>query len=119
MADKNTLPMDVSRGIQFDFTVEGITEEQAKNLLGLIQDEVNNFGGVMGGGYVSVAHMEELEGEEWNKSQEPGLDWNDFSPDLLDMVDDDISLEDLEGWEEDQDNGEWFSRPDDLSDYEY
>lgn len=90
MADKTTLPMDVSKGIQFDFTVEGITEEQAKALLDLIQAYMYPRGLVMAGGFFSVAHMEEL-----------SLEWGIRDGDLLDMVDDDISLDDLE---EDEDN---------------
>lgn len=92
--DKITLPMDVSKGIQFDFTVEGITADQADKLLGLIMDEINNYqGAFVGGGFVSVAHMEDIE-------KERGMDWEQFEPDLLDMVDDDISLDDIEEWED-------------------
>lgn len=106
--DKITLPMDVSKGIQFDFTVEGITADQADKLLGLIMDEINNYqGAFVGGGFVSVAHMEELASERIGR-------WND--PDLLDLVDDDISLDDLEEWEDDFDAD---GMPYDLSDYEY
>jgi len=108
MTDKITLPMDVSKGVNFDFLVEGITEEQAKNLLGLILDGVENYGGTMGGGYYSVK-----DGVDWDASQVADLPDYDLY-DLLDLVDDDISLDDIEDWEND-----WDGIPDDLSDYEY
>jgi hypothetical protein len=103
MENKITSPMDVSKGIQFDFTIEGITEGQAKNLLDVIIEQVKvinpEWDNVFAGGYVSVAHVEELEKDRLGY-------WNDVSySDLLDMVDDDISLDDLEEWE------------DELSDY--
>ena len=109
--NKITLPMDVSKGVQFDFTVEGITEEQAKALLDIIQSYVYPRGITMVGGFVSVAHMEEME-------KEISLDWNG-NLDLLDMVDDDISLDDLEEWEDEFGNQDGDYPVDDLSDYEY
>lgn len=108
--NKITLPMDVSKGVSFDFTVEGITEEQAKALLDLIQAYIYPRGIVMAGGFYSIAHMEEI-------SKDSGMDWEEYDPDLLDMIiEDDISLDDLEEWEDDFDAD---GRPYGLSDYEY
>lgn len=106
--NKSTLPMDVSKGIQFDFTIEGITEEQAKALLDQIQAYMYPRGLVMAGGYVSVAHMEELEREQIGR-------WNGADIDLLDMVDDDISLDELAEWEDStygqfDEDADWFYR---------
>lgn len=64
MTDKITLPMAVSKGVDYEFHINNLPETAHTILLDMIMQAVEDMGGTLAGGFFSTAHMEELEQEK-------------------------------------------------------